>query len=207
MKPNYTDLTIILDCSRSMNAIADATIEGFNRLVREQQALPGEVTLTLVQFNERHRVVFQALPVRDVPALKREQFRLARGTALLDAVGWTIDETGRRLAALAERDRPSQVVVAILTDGLENTSRRYNRRQVAERIGHQRAVYGWRFLFLGANLDAILEGAKLGIDDKSALTFDASAQGSLFAFGSLSKAIRGGGLGTTEWKRRANCRT
>ena len=102
MKTNYTDITIILDSSGSMNAIAGATIDGFNRLVAEQQALPGEVTLTLVQFNDGYRVVFQAVPIRDVPALKPQDYRPAGTTALLDAIGRTIDDTGRRLEALAE---------------------------------------------------------------------------------------------------------
>ena len=207
MKQNYTDLTIILDSSGSMNAIAGATIDGFNRLVAEQQALPGEVTLTLVKFNDGYRAVLQAVPIRNVPALKPEDYRPDGGTALLDAVGRTIDETGRRLAALAEGDRPAQVIVAILTDGFENASRHYSRQQVAQRIGLQRDVYGWRFLFLGANQDAILEGAKLGIDGQSSLTFTASDAGSEAAFSSLSKSIdetrtsNGAGFGTTGRKQ------
>ncbi len=171
-----------------MKRIAGATIEGFNSFVAEQQQLPGEVRLSLVQFNRRRDVTFPASPIHEVPRLDRDDYLPSGGTALLDAVAITIDETGRRLAALPEADRPSKVIVAILTDGLENSSRQFSYVQVAERIRHQEQVYQWDFLFLGANQDAIAEAAKLSIAGTSALTFGASAKGAGSAFKSLSKA-------------------
>ena len=189
MKPNYIDITIILDSSSSMNAIADAAIAGFNGFVRDQQAIPGAATVTLVQFNSRRRVTFEAAPIHDVPDLDRESYRPNGGTALLDAVGSTIDETGRRLAALAEHARPAKVIVVVITDGQENASRRYSRDAVARAITHQRQKYGWRFVFLGANQDSILEAGKLGIDAKLAENFQATGQGTRSAFNSISGTI------------------
>ena len=189
MNPNYTDITLILDGSGSMKRIADATVAGFNSFVREQQSLPGEVRLSLVQFNSRRRKVFEAAPIHDVPRMERKEYVLAGGTALLDAIGLTVDETGRRLEALAERDRPSTVIFAILTDGLENSSRAFTYQQVAERIHHQQEVYKWQFLFLGANQDAIAEATKFAIARAAALKFVASEKGFNDAFASLSKAV------------------
>jgi Mg-chelatase subunit ChlD len=189
MKPNYTDITFILDSSASMNAIADAAIAGFNGFVRDQQGVPGAATVTLVQFNQNRHATFEAAPIHDVPDLDRESYRPDGGTALLDAVGLSIEETGRRLAALAERDRPAKVIVVIITDGHENASRHYSQRQVADMISHQRQKYGWRFVFLGANQDVILEAEKLGIEANLAENFQATGQGTRSAFNSISGTI------------------
>ena len=188
MKLNYTDITIILDRSGSMNSIADATIAGFNEFVDEQALLPGEVKLSLIQFNTGREVTFTAAPVREVPHLHAGNYRPSGGTALLDAVALTIDATGQRLASLVEDDRPSKVIVAILTDGLENQSWQFNYSQVRERIGRQKEVYQWDFVFLGAKQDAIAEAAKLSIGADNALTFGASAKGAKAAFKALSKS-------------------
>src|SRR5437588_9726024 len=186
MKANYTDITILLDRSGSMDAIAAETISGFNKFLNDQRRLPGETTISLVQFNHTTEATFNAVPIREVVPLSAEDYRPHGYTALLDAVGKTIKETGARLRNLAERDRPSKVIVVILTDGLENASRTYTREQVFEIIHHQREAYGWEFVFLGANQDAILEAARIGIAPDAALTFAASGAGSEAAFAATS---------------------
>src|SRR5437016_1043776 len=145
MKPNYTDITIILDRSGSMGDIAAETISGLNKFLDDQRQLPGETTISLVQFNNTITVTFGAVPIREVVPLSAEDYRPDGFTALLDAVGKTIDETGARLRNLAERDRPGKVIVVILTDGLENASRTYTRKRVFESIRHQRETYSWEF--------------------------------------------------------------
>ena len=199
MNPNYTDITLILDRSGSMKRIASATIDGFNQFVAEQRELPGQVTLSLVQFNTRRKVCYTGAPIHEVPRLDSDEYKPAGGTALLDTIAETIDDTGRRLGAVAERDRPAHVILAILTDGKENNSRRFSYPQVVERIERQQGTYQWHFLFLGADQDAIAEAAKLSILSRSALTFRKSAKGAGDAFKSLSKAagdVRTGQKGT-----------
>lgn len=188
MNPHYTDITLLLDCSGSMNKIRQATIDGFNSFIAEQRQLPGTVTISLVQFSHRRKVSYTAAPIHDVPRLDREEYQPKGGTALLDALAETIDDTGRRLASLAERELPSAVIVAILTDGKENSSRRFTYPQVVERIARQSDIYTWNFLFLAADQDAIAEAARLSILAGAALTFRKSGAGSGAAFKSLSKA-------------------
>src|SRR5439155_1757405 len=177
MKPNYTDITIILDRSGSMSDIAAETISGFSKFLNDQRQLPGETTISLVQFNHTTEATFNAVPIREVVPLAVDDYRPHGHTALLDAVGKTIKETGARLRNLAERDRPSKVIVVILTDGLENASRAYTRKRVFESIRHQRETYSWEFVFLGANQDAVREAGKIGVAPDAALTFAASGAG------------------------------
>src|SRR5207244_2961837 len=124
---------------------------------------PGEMTVTLVQFNQEIELALDAQPIGEARPLDRRRYRPNGDTALLDAIGDSIDRTGARLRKLAERDRPSKVVVVILTDGLENASRAYSREHVFGMIQHQREKCSWEFVFLGANQDAIQEAANMGI--------------------------------------------
>jgi len=187
MKKDYTDLTIVLDRSGSMDSIAEQTIQGFNAFLHEQQQDQGEVLLSLVQFNHNVEESYRALPIREIVPLDHGHYVTDGYTALLDALGQTIEKTGSRLAALAEDQRPSKVIVVVLTDGLENASKDYSQAGVSQMIEHQRQTYAWSFIFLGANQDAILEARKIGIDAKSALTFAPTGEGSRRAFASASK--------------------
>ena len=190
MKPNYTDITIILDRSGSMERIAEETITGFNKFLSDQRRLPGEMTLTLVQFNQQIEVTLDAQPIGEARPLDGRRYRPNGCTALLDAIGNSIDRTGARLRKMAERDRPSKVVVVILTDGLENASRAYSREQVFGMIRHQREKYSWEFVFLGANQDAIQEAAKFGIAADSALTYAATGASAEAAFAATSSLVQ-----------------
>src|SRR5436309_11013864 len=118
MKPNYTDITFILDRSGSMERIAEETISGFNKFLSDQCRLPGEMALTLVQFNQEIVVTLDAQPIGEARPLDQRGYRPNGCTALLDAIGHSIKRTGARLRKVAERDRPSKVVMVILTDGL-----------------------------------------------------------------------------------------
>lgn len=177
--PDYTHISLLLDRSGSMAAVADDTIGGFNQFIVEQQKQPGICTFTLVQFDsvDPQEVLHEMRPMHEVPPLTRRNFQPRGSTPLLDAMGQLIDRTGARLAALAEPDRPTRVIVVILTDGMENSSQRYSRRQVFEMIQHQQDVYGWQFIFLGANQDAIAEARTLGIGREKALTYRGDGRG------------------------------
>jgi hypothetical protein len=122
-----TDVTVILDRSGSMEAIQSDVIGGFNRFLRDQQHESGECRLTLVQFDDQYDVVYTARSIADAPRLMDHTFQPRGSTALLDAIGRTIDATGARLAALSESNRPDRVMLVIVTDGLENASTEYTR--------------------------------------------------------------------------------
>ncbi len=168
---DYTDITFLLDRSGSMQAIEAATVSGFAEFVAEQRRAPGRCLVTLNRFDTDYDRVYTAVPVGDVPPLLLEP----RGmTAMLDAIARTIRETGERLAALPEEQRPGQVVVGIMTDGLENASRETTHAQVKTMIQRQEQAYAWSFLYMGANQDAIEVGASIGVRADRSMTYSGS---------------------------------
>ena len=185
MNTQLTEIIFILDRSGSMQRQLKAAISGFNNFLQEQKDTPGQGRLTLVLFNDAYKVPCQALPLEEVPELDEMTFIPRGNTALLDAMGRAIDELGVRLAATPESDRPTQVIVATLTDGLENTSIHFTLKEVAARIAHQRQVYNWEFFFLGANQDAIATAVSMNIRRNNSMAFAADEDG----FDTSSKAI------------------
>ncbi|MHC5541508.1 vWA domain-containing protein, partial [Singulisphaera rosea] len=182
MKANATDITLVLDRSGSMDPIADDTIGGVNAFVAEQKKLPGEASYTLVQFDHEYFQVFGGIPLGDVPPLTRETFVPRGTTALLDAIGRAIVETGLRLSAKPEPERPSIVIFVIMTDGQENASQEYTADRINGMITHQREVYSWQFIFLGANQDALQTGGALGVHNGTALSCAANGAGTRAAY-------------------------
>lgn len=187
MKQDYTDINIVLDRSGSMQSIKDDTIGGFNAFLQEQKDVPGAATITLAQFDNVYEVVYQAADLATTPELTGKTFVPRGSTALLDAIGRTINETGARLAVMAEHERPSHVIFVILTDGQENASQEFTAAQINQMIQHQRDAYNWEFVFLGANQDAITTASQLGIQAGHAMSYAASAVGTRAAFKSVAK--------------------
>lgn len=187
MNAQLTDLTIILDRSGSMQSIRTDMEGALAKLLADQRAAPGELRVSLVRFDDVAETVFTALPVGQVRAIRISPRRC---TALLDAIGQTIDATGQRLAAMPEVDRPGTVLIVIVTDGMENASKQFNWNDVHARITHQATAYQWQFVFLGANIDAIATAGQLGIAEHDALTFFADTQGTHDAVQSASAGIR-----------------
>lgn len=188
MKENYTDITIILDASGSMHSLRDDVIGSINRFVEEQKKVPGTATLAIVPFN-----TWAPLPVpfdiRSFRLYTRYTYQPQGGTALLDALGQTINAVGVRLNAKAEAERPSKVIVAVITDGEENSSRLYSRDGVFAMIERQRTVYSWDVLFLAANQDAILAGAEYGIPMTASINYAATGAGYSAAIGAFSASV------------------
>ena len=180
MKRNahYAEIAFVLDRSGSMKSCQQAAIEGFNQFLADQQKTDGLAKLTLVLFDDEYLVPISSIPVEEVVSLTDDTYQPRGCTALLDAIGQTIDNLGQRLAELAEKDRPGQVIVAILTDGLENASQRFTWKEIAGKIKHQTETYKWIFLFLGANQDAIATAANLSIAANNAANYVADAAGS-----------------------------
>ena len=183
------DITIILDRSGSMAAIADDTIGGFNTFLEEQQKLSGDATLTLVKFDDQYEVEYYRKSMKDVPKLSKETFKPRGATALLDAIGTTIDDIDTRLAGLKKRQRPDRMVVAVITDGHENASYKFTKLQINRRISHKRDVHQWQFFFIGANQDAIQEGHHIGIPVGQTLTYKSSAGGTIAAYAALNTLV------------------
>jgi len=147
-----THIAVLLDRSGSMEAVKDETISGFNYFLKEQKAAGDNASFTLVQFDSQSTdVVHEARPVRDVPNLNGDTYQPRGSTPLLDALGETINSTGRTLAAIPDPNRPDKVVFVVITDGEENASHKFTKSQVKEMIGHQTEKYNWQFIYLGAN--------------------------------------------------------
>jgi hypothetical protein len=173
---NLARIAIVLDRSGSMASIREAAISGFNEFIGQLRAAPGAVTLKLVQFDDQYETVLDK-PLSEVPTLTAEMFVPRGTTALLDAQGRTIIELGEELRNLPESDRPGKVIVMTMTDGMENASHQYTYARIAAMIAHQRDVYSWEFMYLGANQDAIRVAAGMGIPLNSAMTFAANNVG------------------------------
>ena len=191
MKNNYSEIAFALDRSGSMETAREAAIAGFNYFLEEQQRSEGLIKLTLVLFDQDYFVPIQALPVAEILPLNDETYVPRGTTALLDAIGRTVDELGVRLAAMPGAERPGQVIVAILTDGLENSSQTYTWEHIARVIRRQTEQYRWNFLFLGANQDAIATAAQMQIAASNASCYAPDAAGLRAASRSMTRKVRG----------------
>ncbi len=163
-----THVYFLLDRSGSMQSIKTDTEGGFAAFIDEQRSAPGSCRVTLAQFDNSYEEVYADVAVADVAALDLQP----RGaTALLDAMGRLVTDAGARLADLAEDERPGTVIVAIMTDGHENASREWTHPAIKSLVEQQTAQYGWEFLYMGADQDAIEVGAALGVQRDHALTY------------------------------------
>ena len=188
-KRGYTHIVTIIDRSGSMSSIYNATLSGYNEFLAEQKNGEGEATLTAVQFGSSYEVTHSKLAIGEVPDLSNETYVLEGMTALLDAIGRTINSTEHDINALPEDERPENVTFCILTDGGENASREFTRDQVFEMINRHEEEDNWTFLFVGANQDAIQEGGNLGVRAGQTLSYAANCVGTQEVFRSLSKSV------------------
>lgn len=177
MRQDLTDITVILDRSGSMGACQQEAENGLNHFIESQKKEQGEALFTLVQFDTEYEFVHRGIPIKDVPHCSL----VPRGmTALLDAVGRAINETGERLSKMPEDERPGLVVMVILTDGQENSSHEFKKGQIKQMIEHQQSVYSWQFTFLAANQDAFAEAGDLGIAAQATANFRPTAAAKTF---------------------------
>ena len=177
MNKNLTEIAFILDRSGSMAPVTEAAITGFNEFLRDQQKTDGQARLTLVLFDNEYLVPLDCIPVQEAVALDTTTYVPRGSTALLDAIGTTIDHLGARISTMPEPDRPGQVIVAILTDGYENSSEKFTWKDISRKILEQTNTYKWQFLFLGANQDAIATAANLSIAAANASSYVADEIG------------------------------
>ncbi|HLM02812.1 MAG TPA: vWA domain-containing protein [Pyrinomonadaceae bacterium] len=186
---NKTDITIILDRSGSMDSVKTDTIGGFNSFLEGQREIEGEASLSLVQFDDQYEVVYLDRDIKAAERLTDATFQPRGMTALYDAVGRTINSVGQRLAALPEPERPDKILLVIMTDGFENSSREFNSAKIAEMITHQRDVYKWQFMFIGANQDAVLSAREIGLPTHAALTYAPNAAGTRAVYSKMMDKV------------------
>ena len=179
-----TEILVITDRSGSMASIQSSAVAGFNAFINEQRSVPGEARVTHVLFDDKYELEYQAKPLSQVPVMTRLG---PRGmTALNDAIGRTMDEQGQRIRA---EGWAQKVIVVIITDGGENSSRRYTTSTIHSMISHAQE-HGWAFVFVAANQDAFATGAALGIARDHTYNFAANAAGTQSAYATMSAATR-----------------
>lgn len=188
---NLTEIVAIIDRSGSMGPLRAETIGGYNNFIEEQKKAEGKALITRVQFDDQYQVDFEGKDVNDAPPLNEDTY-IPRGmTALFDAVGKTVITVGERLAKLDEDNRPGQIVVLIVTDGLENSSREFIGTKIQDMIKHQEEKYNWTFVFLGGGdiRQQKLQGAALGINASNVYGYAASAGGTDRLYKNISKGV------------------
>jgi hypothetical protein len=191
MKNDSTHIAVILDRTGSMETIRDDTIGGFNAFLNAQKAAPELATLTLVQFDSQdpYEVVHHFKPLADVPELTRETFVPRANTPLLDAIGRGINDLEKSLADITEPERPSRVVMVLITDGQENASREFRKDQIEKMIKEKQEKAAWQFVFLSADLDAIGDALASGVRAASTLAHDKDSHGVGAAWAALSRSV------------------
>ena len=173
--PNKTLIAALLDRSGSMTTSKNATEDGWRELINEQRQQPGQCQVTLAQFDTVYEVVYSVTDIADVPEFVVEP----RGmTALLDATGKFITDIGEQLSALPEDERPGHVICLIMTDGMENSSREWSWDAVQRLTKQQQDEWNWKFIFLGANMDAVEVGGRMGFAAGDSITYDDSSYAS-----------------------------
>lgn len=169
-----TDVNIIIDRSGSMESIKDSATSGVEEFINQQATEGVEGFISLFQFDDEYEEVIKGVKIKDAKkALKDKNWSLfPRGlTALNDSIGRSINATGERLAKLDKKDRPDVVLFLIVTDGIENASQEFSREKIKEMVEHQQDKYNWKFVYLGANQDAVLKGGGLGISRDTSATY------------------------------------
>jgi uncharacterized protein YegL len=186
MRKGHTELICILDRSGSMHSIKEDAIGGFNSFLESQRNVPGTASVTLVLFDDVYEKIYNNVDLSVVNNLTEETFQPRGTTALLDAIGKTINSVGERLNNTAENDRPEKVMICILTDGYENCSHEFTKERISEMISHQRNVYSWEFAFLAANQDAFTTADSLNISKQYTSNFVATGDGTQQVFRDLN---------------------
>ena len=190
MKNNMTELVFILDRSGSMSGLESDTVGGFNSMLRRQKAEPGEAWVTTVLFDTRFERLHNRLRLQDVAELTEQDYVPGGCTALLDAVGDTIRHIANIHRCAGSEDVPEKTLVVIMTDGMENASRRFSLKEIRRMVEHEQEKYGWEFLFLGANIDAFASAGRLGIRADHATNFHADDMGMEKSFRAVSQAVQ-----------------
>lgn len=195
---NLTEIVCVMDKSGSMFALRDDTIGGFNNYIAEQKKLPGNAKVTLIQFNHEYKIEYNGLDIASVQDLTRESYVPGGNTSLYDAVGFAVNTVGARLASVDEDKRPSQVIVLVITDGQENSSKEFKGDKVKSMVSHQIEKYNWKFVYLGGgDLDTHKnQGLNLGFSANNIYNYTTDSDHTKGVYQAISN-------GTTRARRQA----
>ena len=189
MKKGLTELVFILDKSGSMGGLETDTIGGYNAMLAKQQSVEGECHITTALFDNHYALLHDRIDLKAVTPITEKEYQVGGSTALLDAIGRTIHKIGNAQRHTAEDYRAEKVMVVIITDGEENASREYSAEKIRQMIEHQKTRYGWEFIFLGANIDAVETAGRFGIDADRAQNYHADSEGVELNFRVMSEAV------------------
>jgi uncharacterized protein YegL len=189
MKSNKTEIVFILDRSGSMVGLEADTIGGFNSLLLKQKAEPGEAVVTTVLFDDSYELLHDRIDIRGVAPITDREYYVRGCTALLDAIGKTIRKIADAQSHTAEGARANKVLFVITTDGQENASHEYSFQKVRGLVETRQREFGWEFIFLGANIDAIATAAHFGIGADRAANYHADSTGTNLNYAVVSDAI------------------
>ena len=205
MKKGLTEVVFILDRSGSMSGLEGDTIGGFNSMIEKQKKEEGEALVSTILFDNYSEVLHDRVEVSKIEPLTDRDYTVRGCTALLDAIGGAIHHIGNVHKYARNEDIPEHTIFIITTDGMENASHQYNREKIKAMIERQKTKYGWEFLFLGANIDAIETARSYGIDQDRAVEYNCDSVGTGLNFEAMSEAIttmRCSAPLTADWKKK-----
>ena len=189
MKKNLTELVFILDRSGSMSGLEKDTIGGFNSMLKKQKDEEGEAIVTTVLFDNRYELLHDRINIKGISPITDKEYFVRGTTALLDAVGRTIEKIENAQKHTLEEERASKVLFVITTDGMENSSKRYSYEKIRRMIKDKKKEFGWEFIFLGANIDAVSAAESIGISRDRATNYNSDSKGTKLNYEVISKTI------------------
>ncbi|RRD95866.1 VWA domain-containing protein [Clostridiales bacterium COT073_COT-073] len=189
MKKDFTEIVFILDKSGSMAGLESDTIGGYNAMMVKQKKNGSQAAVSTVLFDQESKVLHDRLPLDEVPEMTAQDYQVGGCTALLDAFGSAIRHISNIHKYARTEDRPDKTIFVITTDGMENASRQYSYQRVKEMVEHQKEKYGWEFIFLGANIDAVSEAAKFGVSEDRAANYHSDGIGTQLNYEVVGEAI------------------
>ena len=189
MKKGLTEIVFILDRSGSMSGLELDTIGGYNSLIEKQKKEEGEAVISTVLFDDRQEVLHDRKNLQEILPLTEKEYYVRGCTALLDAIGGAIHHIGNVHKYARKEDRPEKTLFIITTDGMENASHRYDSKQVKQMIERQKEKYGWEFIFVAANIDAVETARDFGIDENRAVNYHADPKGTACLYDNVSDVV------------------
>lgn len=189
MKRNITEIVFILDRSGSMHGLEKDTIGGFNSMLEKQKNEKGEAYVTTVLFDNDYRIIHDRLAICDVPEMTEREYYVGGCTALVDAIGKTIRHIANIHKYARKEDVPENTIFVIITDGMENASHEFTSDQVKKMVEHEKQKYGWEFIFLGANIDAVETAKHFGIEKDRAVNYNCDSEGTILNYQVVSDTV------------------
>lgn len=189
MKNNITELVFILDRSGSMSGLEGDTIGGFNSMIEKQRKQDGECYVSTILFDNVSEVLHDRVKLSDIPKMTDRDYTVRGCTALIDAIGGAIHHIGNVHKYARSEDVPEHTMFVIMTDGLENASRRYSSDEVKRMIEHEKKKYGWEFLFIGANIDSVETARHFGIGADRSVNYHADHRGTAVVFDTVCETV------------------